>query len=233
MDPSNRYRLFSKPNAGDNFAVIQMLVHNPLGTLAYPWPVHWAVHTNIAYAAYERLSAIHARIAEIAPSEDKMRTVWDEELLVEAYDCGTSMVSNAVRSVRHLAQAMTAQNTPPLTSTRVIDQIREATAAVEIDGRAGHGGYNCLGDIVRVRDAIEHPTASNVYQGDGGTWDQVPLPWLLSDQSLKAYVGYREWIDLISGDWEALLASREGEIKLTVTRGMRSKHPAKKPRSGR
>jgi hypothetical protein len=214
--------------AGDNVAVTQILVHDPLGAIGYFWPIHWAFHINIAHAAYERLAAIHERVAGLAPGTNNMRIVSDEPLLVEAYDCGSSMVSNTVRSVRHLALAMATHSRTPLTTHRAIEQIKEATGALGIDCRITDFGYDAFGELVRVRDAIEHPTESNIYQGGDSSWDQVPLAWLLSDRSLKTYVDYRHWFDLVARDWKARLAVDAQPSKLTVKRGMESKYPAKK-----
>jgi hypothetical protein len=214
--------------AGDNIAVTQILVHDPLGTIGYFWPVHWACHVNIAHAAYERLATIHEQIAKIAPGPNNMRIISDEALLVETYDCGSSMVSNAVRSVRHLTQAMATHGIAPLTAHRAIEQIKEATSALGIDCRITDPGYDAFGELVRIRDAIEHPTGSSVYQGTDSGWDQVPLAWLLSDRSLKTYVDYRHWFDLVARDWKSRLVTDAQPSKLTIERGMTSKHPAKK-----
>lgn len=216
--------------AGANVAVTQLLVHDPLGTIGYFWPIHWACHVNIAHADYERLVAIHEEIAKLDPGPNKVRLVSDELLLRDAYDCGSSMVSNAVRSIRHLTQAMATHGIAPLTTHRAIEQIKEATAALGIDCRITDPGYDAFGELVRIRDAIEHPTESNVYQGTDSTWDQVPLAWILSDRSVKTYVAYRHWFDLVVRDWKALLAADAQPATLTIERGMASKHPAKKPK---
>jgi len=215
------------------FSVTQTLIHDPLGCIAYPWPTHWACHVNIAHAAYERVVVIQDRVAQIAPNESKIRLAFDEALLLDAYDAGTSMVSNAVRSVRHLAQEIAAKHGQLLTTKRAADNIIEATAAVGIDCRVNQPCYEGLSEIVRVRDAIEHPDATNVYQSDGTTWDKVPLAWILSDRSTKAYVRYREWIDVIAADWKAWQESQSQPTTLTTQRGMKSRYSAKKPPRGR
>jgi hypothetical protein len=204
-----------------------MLVHDPLGTIAYAWPIHWRFHLIIADRAYERLATIHNQIEQLPPNNDDIRLVFDEDLLVEGYACGTSMVSNAVRTIRHLAREIFGQTDKPPKSTTAPEEIREATQVAGIDCRLSHPGYDDFGEIVRVRDAIEHPDQSNVYQDRA--WEQVPLAWLLSHHSLKGFVGFREWLDEIAGDWASLLATEPGAT-LTVERGMRSRHSAKKPK---
>jgi hypothetical protein len=171
---------------------------------------------------------VHEQIAKIAPGPSHMRIVSDEALLVEAYDCGSSMVSNTVRAVRHIALAMATHSHTPLATHRAIEQIKEATSALEIDCRLTDPGYDAFGELVRVRDAMEHPSESSIYQGADSGWDQVPLAWLLSDRSLKTYVDYRHWFDLVARDWKARLAADAQPSKLTVERGMKSKYPAKK-----
>jgi hypothetical protein len=215
--------------AGYNLAVTQFLVHDPLGTIGYIWPIHWACHFNLSEAAYKRMIAVHEQVAKIEPGSNNTRLIGDEALLMEAYDSGTSMVSNAVRAVRHLVQQMMAERSEQVTSTRVIDALREVTTSLKIDCRMSNPGYNGLSELVRVRDAIEHPTTANVYQNDSA-WDRVPLAWLLSERSLKSYENFRHWLDLIIQDWESLQASNARQVELTVERGVKSNYPAKKPR---
>ncbi len=218
--------------AGASVFLLQTLVHDPLGAIGYSPPDLWPCHVAYARAAYKRLSAIQDEIGELAVDPKRnARHIDDGELLVEVYDAGSSMVSNVVRSVRHLAWTMAAERGSPLTTSTAIENIREATNAVEIDCRIGHPGYYGFGEIVRIRDAIEHPRASNVYQGDDSSWDQVPLAWLLSDRSLKAFEGFAGWFDPIVADWNAWLARRPKRPQTwTVRRGMKSRHPAKKPK---
>lgn len=219
--------------AGTPIYLLQTLVHDPLGTIGYRWPRLWASHATIAHVACQRLDAIHQQVGEIAvDARSNSRMIDEDALLLEAYDCGTSMVSNVVRAVRHLAYTMASENHTPLTGTRVLDEIRQATEAAGIDCRVGSQGYEGLSEIVRVRDAIEHPDAANVYQGDDSSWDKVPLAWLLSDRSIKAYLGYREWLDPVVSDWQSWLANRPQQpTTWNVVRGAGSRYPAKKPRS--
>jgi hypothetical protein len=69
---------------------------------------------------------------------------------------------------------MSEQSKQPLTTPRTIERIREATANIGIDCQTHHQGYDDLGEIIRVRDAIEHPEQATVYQS-GSDWDRVPL----------------------------------------------------------
>jgi hypothetical protein len=214
--------------AGSEIFILQTLVHNPVGAIGYDWPNHWVLHFTIADAAYDRLSELHATVAAIESAENKVRLVADSDLITRIYDSGTSMVSNLTRSVTHLAQQMSDQTQKPLTAQRTIDRIREATGNAGIDCRTGHSGYHGIGEIIRVRDAVEHPSAETLYRMDTD-WDRVPLAWLFSDLSLKAYRGAREWLQLIAKDWNAWQEHRSGPTTLTVERGVYSRVPSKKP----
>jgi hypothetical protein len=213
---------------GARIAVVQLLLHQPLGMIGYPLPIYWANHVNFAHAGYERLLALHEQIEAIEPWESGVRHVSDEALLIDVYDSGSAMVSNAVRSVQHLAQQMSAFAKVRLTSTTLVDRIKEAGDLVGIDARVGSDGWQGFTEIVRVRDAIEHPETETVYSGEETGQESVPLAWLISDQGLTAYVRYRGWFDDLARDWKGLLAA-QGPATLTVQRGLVSKHAVKKP----
>jgi hypothetical protein len=216
--------------AGAAVYAIQTLVHDPVGALAFRWGPYWPYHARIAERAYEQLLALHAKLAQIDPGTSNIRLVSDED--AEAfYDHGTTMVSNVVRTIRHLAHTMASERHATLVLGRAIDEIRQGTEATGIDCRINHPGYHGLGEIVRVRDAIEHPVNANIYQGNDVDWDQVPLAWILSDRSAKAYAAYREWLAAILVDWHAWRSSQP-KTPTTFTgvqRGMGSRYPSKKP----
>ncbi len=212
-------------------AVTQILIHKPLGAVAYPQPRYWACHMNLCHEAYERLLELHAQVEAIPPADSNMRLVFDEPLLFHVYGVGTAMVSNAVRSIQHLAQGMEQASGTQLGSVTVTERIREATALLGLSSHIDHAGYHGFCEMVQIRDAVEHPQASNVYQCDPNDWDKVPLAWLLSDRSLTAYVGYRMWVDVVAADWEAWLAvNKSAAVTLTVERGVESEYSVRNPR---
>lgn len=80
-----------------------------------------------------------------------------------------------------------------------------------------------------LRDAVEHPKADNVYAGQQGRWDRVPLAWLLSDRSLRAYDRYHDWFTGLADEWEAKRGSYVCSAELQVQCGVRSELQFKKP----
>jgi hypothetical protein len=214
--------------AGWEVATTQLLLHKPLGAISCRVPVYWATHVNQACAAYERLVALHAQVASIPPGDNQIRLIGDEDVVVGLYAAGAEMVSNAVRSVQYLVQAMM-QGRPELGSQSIVDRIKDATATLGISVHVDSDDWQGFAEMVRVRDALEHPTDANVYCIDQGQ-ESVPLAWFVSDQSLATYVRYRQWFDGVVRDWEAV-AQRPQEVTLTIERGIVSDHPVKKPRT--
>ncbi len=215
---------------GSQVRVIQMLVHEPVGSLAYNWGPLTGRHAQTAEDAYKRLVEVHASLVEIQPLPGFTRLVPDD-MATGAYECGSSMVSNVVRTIRHFALDIASRVQREPEEGRAIDELRSAAGMIGLDVRVRSAGYQALAEIVRVRDAIEHPKLGNVHQGGDADWDHVPLAWILSDRSRKCYDAYELWIEPIVKDWHAWLEAQPKVTQtLTVQRGMGSAYPIKKPR---
>lgn len=222
----------SQPHAeGAQVSVIQELVHDPIGTLAFRWGPCWPYHAEIARQAFEELQVLHAELVDV---ELLPGNVWlvSPAQAAKAYQVGTSMVTNAVRTVRHLAQTMASEASVVVGGNRALDDLRAAALAVGIDCRVNSKGYHHLAEMVGVRDAVEHPSAATLYQGGDSDWDKVPLAWILSDRSIKAFAEYGKWLDVILHEWKTWHDARPRHpTTLTVQRGMGSMYPAKQTRS--
>ncbi|MGC2635937.1 MAG: hypothetical protein WA294_02085, partial [Acidobacteriaceae bacterium] len=132
----------------------QLLLHKPLGAISCRVPVYWATHVNQAHAAYERLVALHAQVAAIPPGDNQIRLIVDEDVVVGLYAAGAEMVSNAVRSVQYLVQAMM-QGKPELGSRSIVDRIKDATATLGISVHVDSDNWQGFAEMARVRDALE------------------------------------------------------------------------------
>jgi hypothetical protein len=220
----------AEPHAdGSLVHVIQVLVHEPIGALGYHWGPQTYRHAKMAEDAFVRLVELHAGLVDIQPLSGNVRLV-PAEIATEAYECGSTMVSNVVRTMRHFALNIASRVGRRPDEGRVLDELRSAAAMIGLDLRLRSSGYEALAEIVRVRDAIEHPKPENLHQGDDARWDQVPLAWILSDRSRKAYADYDAWLGPIVNDWNAWIAAQPKHPQtLTVQRGMGSAYPMKKP----
>jgi hypothetical protein len=209
--------------------VIQMLIHDPIGALGYNWGSQTYRHARMAEDGYTQLVELHADLVAIQPLSGNVRVVPDE-IATDAYECGSAMVSNVVRTMRHFAQDIASRVGQRPDKGRALDELRSAADMIGLDLHVRSSGYHALAEIVRVRDAIEHPNPENLHQGDDSLWDRVPLAWILSDRSCKSYAAYDAWLTLIVTDWNAWVAARpKVQQTLTVQRGMGSAYPMKKP----
>ena len=213
---------------GSGIYVIQMLVHEPIGALAYHFVPHWPHHARLAHEAAERLQAVHAQLVEIPELSGHVRHV-PEEMAAAAYEAGTAMVSNVARTIRHLAATIIFEAGGKVSWGRALDELRDATGAVNIDPRINSAGHHAFAEMITIRDATEHPQPNNVYEASDTGWDKVPLAWLLSSRSLVTYQNYVPWLNELAADWAGWLDARpEIPTTLTVQRGMGSRYPMKK-----
>lgn len=221
----------AKPHeAGANVAVIQLLTHAQYGALAYLWPKLWAFELQLANEAHSKLSELHEEVLRLPVDAGNIRPVYDLELLQDIYCAGTDMVSHACRAVQHLAQQMEHNRKTTLQTTTAEERIREAAALFGINDRHLEASYQGFVEILRIRDAVEHPQADNIYQGDRNRWDEVPLAWMLSDRGLQAYARFGQWFERLATDWEDYLKAHPGPpATLTIERGIESKLQVKKP----
>jgi hypothetical protein len=72
----------------ERVAVLQVLVHDPLGAIGYVWPIHWRHHVLNAHKAYEQLADIHEQVASTPPGEHRTRIIGDEDLIMSAMTAG-------------------------------------------------------------------------------------------------------------------------------------------------
>jgi len=218
---------------GAQVAVIQILAHKQYGAIAYRWPRLWVFHDHLAKEAYSRLRKLHKQVLHLPTEQGNARNIFDMKLLCRVYAAGSEMVSNSVRAVQHLAEEMertSKQN--QLKGTTAEERIKEATAYFNLDSYQNDTDYQGFVELLRVRDAVEHPKQANVYQGDQNRWDEVPLAWMLSDRSLEAFDRYSRWIKKVAEEWESYVTAHPEPATLTVERGMESLLQTKKPPAG-
>ena len=212
--------------------VVQPLAHSRFGAIAYAWPRHWTLHYSLAQTGAHELSKCHDKVLEHEPGPNAMRFISDETFLREIYSAGNAMVSNAVRAVQHIAEEIERLHKVQLRGITVEERINEAAALFSTEAYNADVDYAGLGEINGIRDALEHPRASNTYSTDPNGWDRVPLAWMLSNRSLEAWSRFDRWFSRVSGDWEKYLPTLATPGTITVERGVESLLQTKKaPRS--
>jgi hypothetical protein len=110
------------PKDGTGVYVIQMLVHEPAGALAYDFAPHWPHHALLAHEAAERLEAVHVRLVDVPELSGDVRQV-PGEMAAAAYEAGTAMVSNVARTIRHLAAMVGFKAGGKVSWGRVLDEL--------------------------------------------------------------------------------------------------------------
>lgn len=220
----------AKPHdAGATVALLQILAHAQYGGIAYGWSEFWVFEANLADESFIKLKELHQEVLKFQPGASNMRSIYDLEFLEDIYCAGTDMVSHASRSVQHLAECIERVKGVSLRATTATERIKEAAALLGLNDHQTDPGYQGLVEILKIRDAIEHPKESNVFQG-GDLWDEVPLAWMLSERGLQAYERYSSWRELLVTNLEAYIkALPPRTITLTVERGIESKLHSKKP----
>jgi hypothetical protein len=172
---------------------------------------------------------LHKRVLEIEPGRSGIRFVPDEALLFEVYSTGNALVSNAVRAVQHLAEEIEHVCKQELNGKTSAERINEAAGLFSNEQLSANADYSGFGEIVGVRDALEHPQDDKVRNTTANGWTGVPLAWMLSNRSLDAWSLFHRWFSRFATHWEAHLASlppTPGEI--SVQRGIESRMSVKK-----
>jgi hypothetical protein len=218
-------------SAGTEVAVMQPLVHARLGALGYIWPRHWVAHLGRADAAYERLVELHDRLEDVPVDNGNRRLLPVDDYLFDVYGTGTDMVVNSALTVQHLAEEIERSTTPVAAPGPVAERIRNAAMTAGLGEPADQPGWAGFVEIVKVRDAVEHPKPGNTYNGQDGQWDRVPLAWMLSERPLAAYGRFGSLVDWLAGEWETTRERLKKPGTLTASqRGLRSELQAKRQR---
>ena len=216
--------------AGAPVFICQLLAHDRYGAIAYHYPRLWRYHYQTAEKASEAMLDLHERVLEIEPGRNGIRFVPDDALLFDVYSIGTALVSNAVRAVQHLAEEIEHVCKQKLKGQTSADRINEAAALFSNEQLSASPDYSGFGEIVAVRDALEHPQDDNVRNTTANGWTGVPLAWMLSNRSLDAWSRFHRWLSRFAADWEEHLATlppTPGEV--SVQRGIESRMAVKKP----
>jgi hypothetical protein len=214
---------------GAAVSVIQTLVHSIYGTMHYPLIRLWRLHLQMAVEAATDLEQLHRKVLEIPVADSNSRMVANEDLLLEVYSAGTKMVGNAIRAIQHLSQEIEHDFGMNNVSQNASERIKASARRLGLPTITEMSGYDGLAEMVSIRNAIEHPQATNVHQDDERQWDEVPLAWMLSDRGLLAFARFREWFETLVSDIDTVRATiPQRTVQLTVVRGIESKNSAKK-----
>ncbi len=234
---AQKHKMVSNPDraqshtAGSTIQLIQLAEHDRLGTIGYVWPRHWVFHYNAAYDAHVELVQLHDEILQL-PIKDNMRLVPAGELLERTYRWGTLLVVSVVLTVQHFVEEIERCIRQILDGTTVEDRLRSAASIADLGSFTDNAGYSGFQELTRIRDAVEHPKAENVYSSDARDWVKVPLAWFMSERPTAAYESYMQWFNKIVDKWTSRLATLDADpVQFEILRGMASARQYRKPPS--
>lgn len=218
-------------SVGASVTVIQLLEHDPFGTIAFPWQANtWAHHYDATALAVDRLDELSPHVLAVEVDSAGSRVLTEESLLRAIYQTGTSGVINAYLAVQHYCERLESITHAPIHDGAPRERLLACTQSIGLDA-TDHRAYWSLAEVVRVRNAIEHPQAQTSYAGENGTWDRVPLAWMISNRSVKTLRCFLEWFDYLAAGLIEFERNPKPQI-VTLDIGMRgvvSDAPAKKP----
>jgi hypothetical protein len=223
-------RELARPHAsGAKVIPVHPVEHSTFGAIHYVWGPLWPEHFRLAKTAAGRLASLHQRVLQIQPGTDRGRYIGDTDLLGDAYEICNAMVSHSVRAVQHLAQDIESQHRQPSRGSTSAERIREAAKLFSLKDYAGTMDYAGFGELVSIRDALEHPSNDTVYQN--ADWHKVPLAWTLSTRSAETWARFHSWFGRLVQDWEEYKKNRlQTPTTLNILmRGIESTLPLKKP----
>jgi hypothetical protein len=230
--PGRRHKLESRQDAtheheaGASIRCYQLLEHEPLGTIAFEWQANlWVHHANASVDAVNDLEALAPELAAIDVDNTGMRKVDDDNpLLRRVYLAGSTAVLHGYLAIQHLCERVECVTKSTPADERLSERLRACMDPLGISASTlPH--YDAVGEVARVRHAIEHPKASTSYSGQPGGWDQVPLAWMLSNRSLPTLERFHVWFNELTDAWETWQeAQPKQEGTWNVQRGIASRH---------
>jgi hypothetical protein len=216
--------------AGASGIVVQTLAHKRLGAISYRWPRQWVFHARAAQAAFEELTVLHRRLVEFpVHGPTAMRSILDMDYLEAVYRAGSQMAIEAILTLQHLCEEIERGVKAQLQEPTLDGRLRDALQKAGMTAPAQRAGHAMFVELETIRDAIEHPKMENVYNGQSGQWDRVPLAWFLSERGLAAFEGWDLFLGSIADDWEERQKQFAGPANLIVQRGIHSQLQFKKP----
>lgn len=217
-------------SVGASVTVIQFLEHDPFGTIAFPWQADiWTHHYDATATAVDRLNELSALVLAVDVDSAGFRVLTEESLLRDIYQAGTSGVINAFLAAQHYCERLESITQVPNHEGALKERLAACTQSIGLDA-TNHPAYWSLAEVVRVRNAIEHPQAHTSYAGENGTWERVPLAWMISNRGVETLGCFLEWFEYLADGLIKLERSRHPEV-VTLDLGMRgvvSDAPSKK-----
>lgn len=216
--------------AGAKITLVQPALHHTYGALFVPRPNYWRLHLETADHRARELAELDRRVLSLPMEKSDSRTL-DDELTQLLYRVGSDLILQTVLTLQQLVlEIELAAKIQPHAGDNLNTRLGNALKATGFAGDLGKDErYGQFAELQRVRDAIEHPAETNVYNPDQARWDEVPLAWIASGKALRAFELTRDLIAEIERHYADLRKKSARPGTLEVERGLRALHPFKKP----
>lgn len=214
--------------------VIQHAIHKQMGTITHEHRNLWTLHYALAAGGYRQLCGLHELLLrrEVTPNHDRMLSADDpHDLVPPIYYSGTQMVINVMLTMQHFCHylELAAENCEG-EGEDVRRRMDSSFKRLGLTLDETQPGYQALMRMHKVRDAVEHPKQGNVFSAHPTDWDRVPLNWFLTEQPIKMFHEWDQWLGERLEEVRQYFAIRGPVVQtLTVVRGVRSDHQFKKP----
>jgi hypothetical protein len=220
--------------AGASVLLLQPSVHDRIGAVGILGPFmiqgRWAEHYEEAMSSFAEFEEIEARLVALPLDQDGsgIRSTGDTTFVSDVYRAGTRAVLSAILALQHLTAEIELVMKVSLDSQDLGTRLQIAMRSIGFASHATVTGFDSVPELERIRHAIEHPTAANLYSHD---WDKVPIAWMFSDRPLKVATLYGQFFDTFAEAWVEYLKNnpRDAVTWQGIQRGIGSAVPYKKP----
>lgn len=217
--------------SGSKVQFVLPCIHDELGPLWVSQVGHASVHAVWAGQLRGELTKLEARIEALPIQSSGGRQVGDADLVANLYLVGSNIVIHTVLLLHHLVLRLEALSPASTGREDIKDRLNAVLRRLGYRGLTDDPRYPALSEILRVRDAIEHPSPENTFIAeDTSLWDRVPLTWIAAGRAGKTFDQAIKLLEDISAFATKVERRRKGTRTLHVRRGIKALNPAKKPR---
>jgi len=212
-------------------------LHSRYGVINLERPRYWPYHIGTWQRAQERLVQLDAEMLRLPLDTSNQRIVPrtrdgdSTSLGDDIYATGLELLLSAVLTLQYLAlEIEVVARLPQRSKAELTERYSDALKRAGVGDPTTEAGWNDIVLLHKYRDAVMHPSSDNTYGGDDGSWGRVPLAWFASGRAIESSQRALESVLSVARRWEAKKSDFAQAATLTVTRGVRSMEPAKKPK---
>ncbi len=233
-DPS-----LAKPHAaGSEVRILLPTLHCRYGVVNFEKPRYWPSHLAAWQGAHAKLIQHDAELLQLPVGPPNQRIVPptrgadSTSLRDDIYATGVELVLSVVLTLEHLVlEIESTARIPPRPRAELTERYANALRGAGLGDPTNDPSWNDIVLLHKYRDAVMHPSSDNTYGSDDGSWARVPLAWFGSGKAIESSRRALDSVLSIARQWEVKKNEYAHPATLTVTRGIRSTEPTKKPKA--